>query len=376
MTKDTCYFRGGGDRRSGKTYSTLQWLYFLCSGKEQLNVMIAAATASQLQATIEDAKDCLGVSVSGSKLYGDHTVLPNGSIWTYKNFDEYQKCVGQKADYLFLNEAVNFDEKSFGTLVQGIRRGIILNYNPTRVCWIDKYITPNKNNLLITTWKDNPYLTDYQKEEFENIKKRALSPNATLFDTYCYDVFYRGIFTNMSGKVFTAIYNCTDNEWDRIPVDPVYGLDFGILDSKDETALVAVKIYENCIYAKELIYSNSLSNNKDLAFRMAEQGLNCYSRIYGDWGGLGASRIRALHTAGEYTWAEPEINKGFGIINARKGKVVDSISKLLQYDKIFVTDSSINLRKEMDGYELNTDGKPKGADHAIDSLRYAVNSAY
>ena len=185
-----------------------------------------------------------------------------------------------------------------------------------------------------------------------------------------------GNYNEVGGKVFTAIYQCTDNEWDRIPVAPVYGLDFGILDSKDETALVAVKIYENCIYAKELIYSNSLSNNKDLAFRMAENGLNCYSIIYGDWGGLGASRIRALHTAGEYSWTEPEINKGFGIINARKGKVVDSISKLLQYDKIFVTDTSINLRKEMDGYELNSDGKPKGPDHAIDCLRYAVNSAY
>lgn len=365
-----------GGRRSGKTYSTLQWLYFLCCGEQKFNVLVAAATAAQLQATVQDFQDCLGMTVTGSKVYGDHCVMPNGSIWQFKNYDEYTKCVGQKCDYLFLNEAVNLDEQSFGTLVQGVRRAIILNYNPTRKCWVDKYIKEDKSNLLITTWQDNPYLTQEQREEFEAIKMRAQSPTATIFDKYAYEVFYKGVFTNMSGKVFAAVYTCTDEEFDRIPVPPSYGLDFGLVDSKDKTCLIAAKVFEGCLYGKEIIYSSHLSNNKDLAFRMAECGLDCYDQIFGDYGGLGKERMKALCSAGDYEWTEPEICRGFNIMNARKGRIIDGLNKMLQYDKIVLTESSENLRLEMDRYEITDEGKGKGSDHAIDAFRYATVSGF
>ena len=364
-----------GGRRSGKTFSTLMWLYFLCSGIEKYNILIAAASASQLQATIQDAEDALGITTTGSKVYGESCILPNGSLWQFANFDDYQKCVGKKADYLFLNEAVNLDERSFGTLIQGIRKQVFLNYNPTRTCWVDKYFNPDKSNLMVTTWQDNPYLTDYQKEEFENIKKRALSPNATLFDKYNYEVFYKGMFTNMSGKLFKQVYTCTDEEFDRIPKEAAHGLDFGLVDSGDQTSLVQVKIYNNCIYAKEVLYSNHLANDKDLAFRLVELGYNAYIPISCDYGGLGSQRIKNLATAGNYTWTESGINQGFNVINANKTRIVDGLQDILQYDKIIVTESSINLRREMDGYELTSEGKPKGEDHALDAMRYAFNYA-
>lgn len=360
-----------GGRRSSKTFSTLQWLYFLCSGREKYEVLIAAASASQLQATIQDIEDCLGVIVQGNKIYGDCCFLPNGSVWRMKNFDEYTKCVGQKADYLFLNEAVNLNEESFGTLVQGIRKQIFLNYNPTRSCWVDKYINEDKSNLLITTWKDNPYLTQYQIEEFENIKKRALSPTATLFDKYAYTVFYCGEFTNLSGKVFSQVYTCTDEEFDKIPVKFATGMDFGFVDSKDFTTLVQVKIYNNCLYARELLYSNYLTNNKELGFKLAELGYNCYTEIACDFGGLGKQKIDILSTANYGEWTEKELYKGFGCVSAYKTKVIDGIQEILQYDKIILTESSINLRKEMDSYEIDANGKSKGEDHALDAMRYA-----
>lgn len=361
-----------GGRRSGKTFSTLMWLYFLCSGIERFNVMIAAASSSQLQATIQDAEDSLGLIITGNKVYGDSCLLPNGSLWQFKNFDDFSKCVGQKADYLFLNEAVNLDEKSFGTLIQGIRKQIILNYNPTRACWVDKYINEDNSNLMITTWQDNPYLTEYQIEEFENIKRRALSPTATTFDKYAYEVFYKGVFTNMSGKCFQQVYSCTDEEFEKIPVQCATGMDFGFVDSKDFTTLVQVKIYQNCLYARERLYSNHLTNNKDLGMELARLGYDCYTPISCDFGGLGKkTRIDILSTANYGEWTEKELNKGFGCISANKTKIIEGIQELLQYDKIILTESSINLRKEMDGYEVKEDGKPKGTDHAIDAMRYA-----
>ena len=336
------------------------WLYFLCSGAERFNVMIAAASSSQLQATIQDAEDCLGLVITGNKVYGDSCVLPNGSLWQFKNFDDFSKCVGQKADYLFLNEAVNLDEKSFGTLIQGIRKQIILNYNPTRACWVDKYINPGKDNLMITTWQDNPYLTEYQIEEFENIKKRALSPTATIFDKYAYEVFYKGIFTNISGKVFQQVYSCTDEEFELVPVDFASGMDFGIVDSRGYTAVVRVKIYENCLYAQEVLYSNQLSKDEDLARELHRIGYNSYMGIACDWGGQGEQRIQNLR----YIY-------DLFCLNARKTKILEGIQELLQYDKIIITENSTNLRKEMDNLELTPEGKSKGVDHAIDAMRYA-----
>lgn len=364
-----------GGRRSAKTFSTLMWLYFLCSGSEKLEVLIAGATASQLQATIQDTEECLGLVITGNKIYGDSCTLPNGSIWKFKNFDEYTKCVGQKADILFLNEAVNLDEKSFGTLVQGIRRQIFLNFNPTRQCWVDKYVNTDKSNLLITTWKDNPYLTQYQVEEFESIKERALSPSATIFDKYAYTVFYNGEFANMAGKVFKTVYSCTDEEFEKIPVVAASGLDFGFVDSGDFTSLVQVKLYQNCLYARECIYTNTLTNDKELAYRLADLGYKYFDVISADYGGLGKQKILNLRTAGNGLWTDPQIENGFDVIDARKTRVIDGIQEILQYDKIIVTESSINLRKEMDSYELTEDGKPKGPDHALDALRYAQQYA-
>lgn len=369
-----CYFKGvDKKRRSGKTFSTLMWLYFLCSGKDKYNVMIAAASASQLQATIQDAEDCLGLTITGNKVYGDSCMLPNGSLWQFKNFDEYTKCVGQKADYLFLNEAVNLDEKSFGTLIQGIRKQIILNYNPTRSCWVSKYINDDKSNYLITKWSDNPYLTEYQIEEFENIKKRALSPTATIFDKYSYEVFYKGEFADMGGKVFPAIYTCSDQEFEQIPVPFYSGIDFGFIENRDQTAMVQIKVWQNNLYIKEMIYSSQLTNDKDLALRLAELGYTYQDVISCDYGSFGRNRINNLVTAGNYTWTESGINKGFNCINAVKTKVLDGIQSLLQLDKIIVTEDSVNLRRELDSYEIDSNGKPKGSDHLIDCVRYSYN---
>lgn len=372
---DSRYVILQGGRRSGKTYSTLQWLFFLCSGMTKLNVMIAAASAAQLQATIQDFQDCLGFTVTGSKVLGDHCIMPNGSVWQFKNFDEYEKAVGQKCDILFLNEAVNMDESTFATLVQGVRHSIYLNYNPTRKCWVNKHFLPDGRNLLITTWKDNPYLTESQREEFEEIKNRALRPDASLFDKYNYEVFYKGNFTNVAGKVFKSVYSCTDEEFESIKAPILYGLDFGFIDGNDSTTVVGIKILNNILYTKQYICSKQLGDNKALALELNRLGFDCYTTIVADYGGLGKERIKCLTSANNGKWTESSICRGFNIVNAKKGKVVDGIQRLLQFDKIVVTEESVVLKEEMERYELDEEGKEKSKhQNTVDALRYANNS--
>lgn len=364
-----------GGRRSAKTWSTLRWLSLLGSGKP-VTIMVAAATSSQLLATIQDFQECLGIPVQGSILYGYHARMANGTLWQFKNFDAYTKCVGQKADYLFLNEAINLDEQSFVTLVQGITKQIFLNYNPTsRGTWIDKFVNRDGTNRIRTTWKDNPYLTPQQIGEFEAIRDRAMSPTHTVFDTYSYKVFYLGEDADMGGRVFPLIYSVTDEEYDKVDAKALKGLDFGFVESRDQTAMTECKVSDNCLYAKQLIYDNAeLQKDKALAMRMAELGINEYEPIACDMAGMGKQRIHNLVTAGDGEWTEQGISHGFYAFNANKGRIIEGLQKMTNYDKIYVTESSTNLREELAAYEIDPSGKPteKFANHLVDSLRYAV----
>lgn len=365
-----------GGRRSGKSFSLYKWLHILASGKPKV-VGVVAASFPALQYAISDFQRATGLVVTGSTIYGYSCSLSNGSIFLFKSFDDPTKCQGSTFDILYLEEGLNISEDIVSTLSMSVSGQIFTAFNPTKSGWISKYINKDKSNYLVTTFKDNPYLTQEQIGEFETIKERALKPTASILDIYNYKVYYCGEFSDMAGKVFRIVYSISDEDYDNIPASELYGLDFGWVnsDQTDATALVGCKIHENKAYFKQYIYSSHLANNKDLAFRMAEVGLDVYSPIVADYGGLGASRIRALVSADNCSWTEPEISSGFTVQNALKGKVLDGLNKMLQYD-IYVTSSSYELRQEFDNYELNKEGKAvSGAlDHGIDACRYALTS--
>ena len=366
-----------GGRRSAKSFSIYKWLWLLASAKPQI-VGVVAATFPALQLAISDFQRSTGLQVTGNAVFGFSCQLSNGSKFVFRSFDTPEKCQGTSFDTLFLEEVLNIPEQIVSVLSMSVTGQIFCAFNPTKSSFLDKYLLPDKSNLLVTTFKDNPYLTPEQREEFEHIKRKALSPTASLFDVYQYKVYYLGEFAELSGRVFKLIYTCTDDEYKAVPASELYSLDFGFTENEqsDATAMVGCKIYNNCVYYKEYIYSTQLASNKALALRMAELGLDVYSPIVADYGGMGASRIRELVTAGDYTWTEPSICNGFSVQNCQKMKVLDGLQKMNQFEKIYVTDTSYNLHKEMDNYELNHEGKPvkSCADHAIDAARYATNS--
>lgn len=363
-----------GGRRSGKSFAIYKWLHILLSGQPKVCGIITASFPA-LQLAMNDFQRATGLVVTGSALYGYSTTLSNGSRFVFKSYDDPTKAQGSTYDLVYLEEVLNIDEQVVSVLSMSVTGQKYASFNPTRTGWISKYI--DEKNLLCTTFKDNPYLTESQIGEFESIKERAMRPTASLLDIYNYTVYYKGEFGTMSGKVFKLIYTISDDEWEKIPSPVMYGLDFGFTESEqsDKTALAAVKIYNNCLYTKEFIYSNQLANDKALAFELNSLGLDVYSPIVADYAGLGGTRIKTLITADNGSWTETGISYGFSIQNAKKGKIFEGLQKMNQFDKIFVTESSENLRYEFDNYELNAEGKPKKCpDHLIDAVRYAVNS--
>lgn len=365
-----------GGRRSGKSFSVYKWVWFLASGKPK-TVLVVTASFPALQLAINDFQRATGLSVTGNTIFGYSCRLSNGSMWQFKSFDTYEKAQGTTADICIMEEALNIPEDIVSTLMMSVTEKVFFCYNPTKHSYIDKYILPDKSNYIKTTFQDNPHLTQSQIEEFESMKERALKPNASVLDRYAYTVYYLGDFGSMSGKVFKEVFNCTDEEYEKVPASELYSLDFGFTSNvqSDQTAMAGIKIHEGNLYLKQYIYSNELVNDHDLAMRMSELGLDVYSPIVADYGGMGGTRIRALVTAGDYTWTEKEISSGFTVTNASKGKIIDGLRRMLQYN-IYVVESSYDFRSELDGYELTDAQKPKNgiADHLVACARYAVNS--
>lgn len=365
-----------GGRRSAKSWSIHRWLHFLASGKPK-TVGIVAATFPALQLAINDFQNATGLVVTGNAVYGYSCRLSNGSLFTFRAFDDPTKCQGSGWNLLYLEEVLNIPEQVVNVLSMSVTDQIYAAFNPTKTSFLDRHLLPDKSNFLVTTFKDNDFLTDAQREEFEEIKRKALLPTASIIDKYNFEVYYKGNFATYSGKVFKEIYNISDDDYDKVPAVEMYGLDFAFVPSEqsDATALIGVKIYDNCIYAKEYIYSKYMTSDKQLAFRMAELGIDYCTPIACDTGGLGKTRVHNLITAGDGTWTESEICRGFYAQAAQKGKsVLDGITTILQYDKIYVTDSSTSLRWEMDNLELGNDGKQKSGsiNHGCDALRYGV----
>lgn len=344
-------------------------------GKEVEDNLVVCASYPALQNAIQDFQRATGLKVESSQLVGFHAELPNGSRFVFKAFDDATKCQGVSCTRLHIEESLNVYEEIITTLSMSASKQIYFTYNPTKKSHIDKYIAKDKSNWLKTTYLDNKFLPPEQIAEFDQIRRVAEAPTASVLQRYAYQVYVLGEFSTMAGKVFMEIWNMTDDEYANIRATECYGLDFGYVDSKDSTCLIGAKIHNNCLYLKEYICSQNLSKDYDLAWALVDAGITPYDYIFGDWAGMGKTRMTALVSANNGEWSESPINKGFNIANAAKGNVVEGIQRMQQFERIYVTESSVHLREEMDRYELTEDGKEASKhQNCVDAARYAANT--
>lgn len=332
------------------------------------------ATYPALQLLMQDFEQATGLVIQGSQKLGYYCVDDN-ILWQFKHFPTRQKAQGTQADILYLNEGLNIPYDVISTLSMGIRDQIITSFNPT-VKNAELFQHKNENNFMISTWKDNPYLTDEQKEEFENIKRMAMMPNASPYSIYCYETYYLGQASSQGGKVFNKVYRIKDEEYKMLPFLEVFGLDFGLAEGGDATALAGCKIdrQNNIIYFKEYIHDRNLTNNKELAQRLYDCGLNKYSYIVGDYAGCGKQRMVDITSGGGYGSNWEEHLKQFTIQSAIKPTIDERILSLLSFDRIYVVEDSTNLMSEFHEYELDpkTNKPIDKNNHLLDACSYAM----
>lgn len=363
-----------GGRRSGKTYATFQWLAQVGELLGGCEILVVCAEYAPLQRTMEDFVGAVGVTPHGSLVHG-YTATTAGNVrWKFAHFASAEKAQGTKCDYLFVNEAVNVPHEVITALLPAVRRQAYYNFNPTAKGWLNDYMT--EANTLRTTWRDNPHLTEEQREIFEEYKRRAESPTASVIDRRAYAVYYLGEFADYGGKIFGGVERCSVEQYRNISAPEFYGLDFGFAatENSDPTVLIGCKIFAGRVYAHQYIYEVGLVRDEDLGAKLLACGIENTTPIYCDYGGLGATRIRALRTAGEGRW-QGALAAGFAVQNAIKTEILDGIGVILAYDGITITETSKALEMELEEYRLNERGKLEGADHGIDAMRYAVVTA-
>jgi phage terminase large subunit len=220
--------------------------------------------------------------------------------------------------------------------------------------WIRTQIldVPNKDVASFqSNYKINPFLSREYIEQLEGL--------ADIDENY-YRIYALGEW----GVLQNLIYSNWDVV-DRMPENPdeiIYGLDFGYVNP---TALLEIRIKENEIWVREIIYQSHLTNAEliDLLKEKIDRGVS----IYAD--SAEPQRIEEIYQA------------GFNVYSSEKD-VSFGINRVKQY-KMHILEDSVNLIKEIRSYKWKEDKEGrileepvKFNDHAMDAMRYALASIH
>lgn len=337
-----------GGTRSGKTYAILQWLIFN-SLQKPLNITVVRKSIPVLKRTIiKDFKEILqelGLWNSNNYNLSDRIWEYGGSSIQFVSTDDPEKLRGVKSDILFIDEASEVDEESYFQLSIRTTDRIVLAYNPTisPFHWLRKM---NDCDRYITTYKDNPYLTQATVDSIEELEHK----------NYKYWLIYgKGEFAPNERAVYGfEIVDDFDAEFVG------FGMDFGF--SQDPTAMVAVYKNGSNLYVEELLYEKGMVT-KDIVDRLGE---------------LDIDREEIWCDSADPRLIEEIYRAGFNAKGVKKGK--DSISfgiNTIKNYKLHVTRRSQNLINELYSYQYATDrygyvtDTPEGGlDHLCDAMRY------
>jgi phage terminase large subunit len=349
-TRITC-LQGG--TRSSKTYSLCQLFIVKCLEETGKVFTICRKTLPALKGTAY--RDILNI-LKELELYNEAnhnkselSYMLNGNLLEFISVDQPVKIRGRKRNYLWLNEANEFNYEDWQQLILRTTEKIYLDYNPSDpYSWIyEKVITRNDCTFLKSTYLANPFLDKDTIAEIERLKD---------LDPEYWRVYGLGEIGSISTQIFRQ-FNLVDDVQGRLIG---YGLDFGFTNSP--TALVEVRQLDDSLYIRELLYEKRLTNT-DLANKMKELGVDRTIEIVGD--------------SAEPKSIEEIYRQGFNIKPAKKGAGIHLGIDIMRRYKLNITKDSLNAIKEFRSYKWATDkngdvlnAPVKVNDHLIDAVRY------
>lgn len=347
-----------GGTSSGKTYSILQCLFVHALQDDGAIITVAGQDIPNLKVgALRDAQMIVSNSLPLQSYIKDYNksdriyTFTNGSIIEFKSYDDWQDAKSGKRDYLFLNEANGVSKNIWDELFMRTRKKAYIDYNPNAEFWVHRELIGREFvDLIISDHRHNTFLEQSIHDKIESIE-----------DDELWKVYARGLTGKLEGIIFRN-YNVVPT----IPEDAKFigiGLDFGF--TNDPSAIVEVYQLSGELFINELTYETRLTNS-DIDKRLQDIGISKYKDIIAD-----SAEPKSIADLTNYGWNVYPAIKG-------KDSVRNSIDILKRY-KLNVTQRSVNLKKELNGYKWK---QTKGGEmlnepvdlmnHAIDALRYVA----
>jgi len=281
--------------------------------------------------------------------------FPNKSYIEFFSAGDESKLRGARRDVLFMNEANNINWDAYYQLAIRTRKFIYIDYNPTSEFWAHTELIPDKRNtdFIILTYKDNEALEPAIIKEIEAAREKGKTSE---YWQNWWNVYGLGQVGSIQGAIFSTFEQVKQEEINDAELIAL-GLDWGF--TNDPTALVAVYRKNGKVLLHELIYEAGLTN-QDIGERMRALGVNKSHEIIAD--------------SAEPKSIEELRRMGFRMTAAVKGQ--DSVRQgidILQRHDLAVTETSLNLIKELRNYKWATDKAGKTLNEPIDAYNHGVD---
>lgn len=351
-----------GGTRSGKTFSTLQFLWLLIPRADKAGDVTSVVSESLphlKRGAIRDFESIVGKPLKMCDEWNQTELtwtFPNGAKLEFFSVDNPGKVQGPARKRLFENECNHISYEAHRQLAVRTTGLIILDYNPSGVFWAIEKVEPREDCICIkTTYLDNrEFLSAEQIAEIESNKE----------DVSWWKVYGLGEIGTLEGVIYD--FDTIDEMPDNAGLLEVQGLDFGFSNSFTARVRLLVDERRKIIYAQERCYRRGMLNS-DIVADLRADGVPAYVPIYADC-------------------AEPksieEINRGgfrvLPCVKTGEDKKVEQIQWLKGWKLLFTKDS-LNLINEArtytwlcdkDGNYLNYPIKKN--DHLMDAMRYAA----
>ena len=342
-----------GGQGSGKTYGMMQLIAAICLRQTRFVITSSYAYPHLRNGAQKDWREILTQwRLNGivHELKGERSwVFPNGSRVEFFGIEgQEQRGYSVRPDIVYINELNRrIAREVFIPFYSRVQRSIIVDFNPAAPFWIQEVMADDKKATeIVSTYLDNPYLAQKEREFLESRSKLPLWAE-------WYKVYGLGEWGTIEG---TILPNWRFGEFDN-NLPAIFGLDFGVRDP-DALVKVAIDKNEKRIFVDELLYESGQSTEM-LITRLNK---------------LVPSRALIVADAASTRTIDDLARAGLNIVPAYKVGKVESLKRLRDFE-IVITERSYHLQKELLSYVwLDRAGEiPKdGDDHLIDAMHYAA----
>lgn len=392
-----------GSSRSGKTWSWIDILIFICLFLEKdCQINIYRSTFEEFKTTLyRDFKRRLDAYGIPNKFHGAERVksfkIGRNTIHLI-GCDKVGKAHGGGCDYAFFNEAMHIPKAIFDQVEMRCQKFWMMDYNPSYTeHWVFNSVIPRANvGYLHSTFKDNPYISPSELNKIlsyepwkpgsytikdntiyyrgqEVTEQHQPPPHPTNIDEgtadeFMWKVYGLGLRGAMEGLVFKQV-----SYIDEFPEDQpyIYANDFGF--TADPNATVKYSEDDDNIWVELLIYTpietpKILANALDKAGVEKDAVIPCDSsdKYTGENKGT-VEMVRGINDLGYKNAFKISKNKSviFWLLSMKSKKIHIVKNHLYKFAK---TEQQMYKFKEINGIFIN---QPEDKhNHFWDATRY------